>query len=219
VAYAVPTSVEVKSLLFGGVFYGFIAVIIVLSAGSLLEWTRAASAPFGALGKVSHVILALGVVGLAFLNFGDRQIRFSAEQILDANAEYRTLYDFFQDNYKLRVSTGHIKSLELVAYFPSPIPVAPFAFQFRALRENLPLIVRADAHQTQAAVVIETARTANIVVIPDERLLLSSPYPFAINKILPNLRSWIEHGPQFTHVAQIRLMRGNLDVYSDFSPP
>ena len=81
------------------------------------------------------------------------------------------------------------------------------------------MTVTADAHQTQVAVMIEAARAANIVVIPDERLLLSSPYPFAVNKLLPDLRSWIEHVPQFNHVAQIRLMRGNLDVYSDIPAP
>ena len=51
VAYAIPTFFEVKSLLFGAVFYGFIAVIIVLSTGKLLEWRGVANAPFGALGR------------------------------------------------------------------------------------------------------------------------------------------------------------------------
>ena len=165
--------------------------------------------------KATHLILIIGIVGLTFLNFRDRQIRFSSEQIMDANNEYRTLYEFFRNNYQLRVSTGRTNSPRFVAYFPSPIPVAPYAFLFRALQENLPLTVTADAHQTQAGAVIEAARAANIVVIPDQRLLLSSPYPFAVNKILPDLRNWIEHTPQFSHVVQIQLLRGNLDIYSD----
>jgi hypothetical protein len=214
-AYAIPTAVEVKKLLFGAGFYGVSVVVIIISVGTILEWTRTADGSVGSSWRATHWILTLGIIGWALVSIGDGQMRVSSQKIADAGHAYREAYGLIERDYAYRALHNLIKAPTLIAYFPCPFPVAPLALQFRALREGLPLVVTVGTYDTQVQTVVEAARAANFVIIPDDKLLHTSSYPFPVNRIVPDLRNWIAHSPEFNHFGRIRLVAGDLEIYSD----
>ncbi|HEX4553030.1 MAG TPA: hypothetical protein VH249_03515 [Xanthobacteraceae bacterium] len=222
-AYAVPASVEVKHYLYGGVFYGSIAVCLIITVHF---WTDRLQA-FGFVGRPTRVhrlrmavLVLLGAIAVAGLS--DKQGRqyptsFPRSAI---QAEYDNVYGVLSDLYRERQELSKGSAAALDVYFPCPAPIAPHAYLFRGLVDGIDISlarndVAKDPKATLEEVVVEAGQAA-VIVVPDDAAL-KWIYPYPVNKLIPGLRAWLAQNAKFTRVRTIRSAQGNAEIFADVS--
>jgi hypothetical protein len=229
-AFLVPQSLEVKHTVYGGVFYGCIAVCLILVIHFLVDrlylpWSfhglrRARPAVLGQRPVQATAILVIGTVALAGL--GDKQMRFGPRITDAAELEYDGVYHLIKEVYRIKFAGGGTQPKRLITYSLYPLPVAPHAYAFRGLIDGLNIVPLFAAHETKLQVLIDNAGQASLVVVPDEETLkvvgaTTAPpgYPFLVKKLLPAFREWIAHDARLKLIATIPINIGSVDVYAD----
>lgn len=185
VAYIVPTLVPIQVMLYGSVLYGMVLVtgVVVLTHLPLLAsptWQAIAVRPKRQVLFGSFLLLAFG--GVASLETADRQLRFSFANITTYSSEFDRVYNILRDMAK--PSGGEAGSPHRIsAYFPT-VGIPPHAYRFRGLQEGLDIFVDLDGPlETDPNRVLSAARTADIVLIPDEHRL-AKYFPYPVNALL-----------------------------------
>jgi len=231
-AYLIPASVDVKRYLFGGVFYGSVAVCLILAIHFLVDRLNLIrfldrSARFqpvlpGAGPVMTAVLVLIGAGALAGL--ADRQVRQNSNPYFlgSVQAEYDGVYGVLRDIYRRWQIYRNTSATALEVYFPCPAPVAPHAYRFRGLVDgidiSLPSAANAVALNTQVTLqeVLDEADKAAVIVVPGEDSL-KWIYPYPVNKLLLPFRTWLAQNARFTHVRTIHTDLGSADIFVDTS--
>jgi hypothetical protein len=236
-AYIVPTSVEVKKDLFGGVLYGCIAVTLFLVIHFVMDRLRL-TGPFDR--KAAPGFMArlggwrgafLGLFFLAgFTSIGDHQPRWEQDDRDAMRLVYDQLYGYIVDVASSSPGSPEPQvnkplaeadkphdvygTAAMMVYFSCPAPVAPHAFLFRGLANGLKFQISMSTQDDELRLLTDAATKASIVAIPDgtyaKRMSL-----FPVMRHLPELRNWLGKNNRLRLVGTIRTDLGNVDVYAD----
>jgi hypothetical protein len=222
-AYAVPASVEVKHYFYGGVFYGSIAICLIVTVHfwtDRLQAFNVVGRPIRARPVRMAVLVLLGAIAVAGLS--DKQGRQYPTPYLRGaiQAEYDNVYGVLSDLYRERQELSKGSAAALDVYFPCPAPIAPHAYQFRGLVDGIDISlarndVAKDPKATLAGVVVEAGRAA-VIVVPDDTAL-NWIYPYPVNKLIPGLRTWLAQNAKFTLVRTVRSAQGSAEIFADVS--
>jgi hypothetical protein len=224
VAYLIPASLEVKSYFFGGVFYGCIAVCLILVIHFLADrlerfWSLVRQQRFGLTESVMQHFraVALILIGLfAVAGLADKQARFPAKTILAVRAEYNGVYRLLREVLAGQDGVLVNASPPLCVYFPCPAPVSPHAYRFRALLDGLDIGLEMSPHQSDLQELVDLANRATVIVVPDDESL-KSIYPYPVNKVIPAFRTWLDQSTIFKRIGTVRTSLGGTDVFANVS--
>jgi len=232
-AYIVPTSVEVKKDLFGGVLYGCIAVTLILVIHFIVDRLRLtgpldrAAAPtyMARVGGWRGALLGL-VFLVGFISIGDHQFRAELDEGHAMRLVYDQLYGYIVDVAGSSPGPQANKPLAetdkpqvygtgpMMVYFSCPAPVAPDAFRFRGLANGLIFQISMTVHEDELRALTNAAIKASIVAIPDDTYA-KRMFPLPVMRHLPELRNWLAINNRLRLVGTIRTKQGNVDVYAD----
>ena len=222
-AYIVPTSVEFKHYHWGGIFYGCIAVCLILTLHYIadrchLSIVRQPVQPFGFSFRVPQIpqLILLAVAGLALADAGDKQGRFPPVVQRAALAEYDAVYDILRGIARQEFINNAGNVPPLMVYAPCPAPVAPHAYRFRGLLEGLDIQVNTSPHDKDLAALLDVASRAGILVLPDDDAL-KFIYPYPVNKVIPAMRTWLADSKRFTKMGIVRTSLGTAEIFVNAS--
>jgi hypothetical protein len=219
VAYFLPASVEVKTYLFGGVFYGCVAVCLVLVIYFLTDrlgplWLERFQLKEST--RRNFWVLALVLIGcIAVTDLADRQGRYPPETISALRAEYDGIYRLLREARREGAVVNG--SQNLLTYFPCPAPIAPNAFRFRALLDGLDIgQERSSPHESKLQVMLDLANLAGVIIVPDDESL-KSIYSYPVNKLIPAFRAWLDRNTSFKRFGTVQTSLGGTDVFAKVS--
>jgi len=217
IAYIVPTLVPIQVMLFGGVLYGMVLItgLIALARipifaplpGRMAALSRRSQAVYATLLLVIFAVVAGG-------EMKDGQGRFP-ESTLQSSAQYDRIYSVLRA-MAVGSADGLGSSHHVSAYFPT-VYVAPLAYQFRALEEGLDVSVDQGPFETDPDRVFNSARTADIVFIPDGRLL-SKYFPYPVNTLLGALVVRLRKDGTMIEGAPVELPDGAMLIFRKRPP-
>ena len=224
VAYLVPTSLEVKNYLFGGVFYGCIVVCLIL----VLHFYTDCLEAFWSLPRLRRfqftesimqnfrtvTLILIGVI--AATGLADKQSRFPPQTISAMRTEYDGVYRLLKDVLVGQDGVVAKASPTLIAYFPCPAPVAPHAYRLRALIEGLDIALEESPHASNLQELVDLAKRAAVIIVPDDESL-KSIYPYPVNKLIPAFRGWLDQNTGFKRIGTVRTSLGGPDVFARLS--
>jgi len=223
-AYLVPTCLEVKSPYFGGIFYGCIAVGLVLVLHFVLDrlfvpgsfgHSRARRFDLRDARLVRWgLILIFGVT--VFARFRDRQLRFTHMPIPVAGLEreYKDVYRLMKEVHRATFGPQPQLSERLSVFFPVPAPVSPHGYEFRGLVDGLGFEVGYAPHDTELQVLIDHANRSAFVAVPDEDVIeLVHPYP--VVDLLPAFREWLAADARLVPIGTVDNGVGRVEVFAD----
>jgi hypothetical protein len=214
IAYVVPSLVPIQRMLFGGVLYGIVFITGVIAVTRLTEISplaERASAlfrqPATALTAVLLIIFGIVVVH----EMKDRQDRFPPSVIASSCAEFDRIYSLLRETARQPAGQGG-GSHRISAYFPT-VGIPPHAYRFQGLVEGLDIYVDAGGPlETDRDRVLSSARTADIVLIPDGRLL-ANYFPYPVNALLGDLVQRLRKDQTIIEGSPIELPAGDMLIF------
>jgi hypothetical protein len=224
VAYIVPTSIDFKHLHWGAVFYGFIAMCLVLMLHFWLDRfeptqpvARLWQWPIEQFGHWPVRLISLALLAVvAMANLGDRQGRVNVTHQQATQIEYDGVFEILRKVYRQRLTDRTAQAQRVLVYVPTPAPVSPHAYRFRGLLEGIDIDIAMSPHDNDLKVLTTVASQATVVIIPDEQQV-KAIYPYPVNKLFPAFRTWLCESQKFLHVKTIRTDLGGADIFVDGS--
>ena len=233
VVYLVPAALDVTHYLYGGGFYGSIAVCLILVIHFLVDRL----APFQFLSRptrfwpVSPGMQAARMAVLALIGAGalagvaDKQVRQTSNPYYHgpAQTEYDGVYGVLREIFRQRpADPTKPPPSSLLVYVPCMAPVAPTAYRFRGLLDGIDIPL-APFHtglaldpEVSLERLMDAANQAAIIVLPGDDSL-KWVYPYPINKLVPEFRAWLARNAKFTRIRTIRTDLGSAEIFSDTS--
>jgi hypothetical protein len=217
IAYIVPTLAPVRVLLYGGVLYGMVLI------SGLVAVTHLATFPASSIRSTalflkypavstSFAIIIVGMV--AALEMRDGQGRWTPSAIRNATIQFDRVYSILQETAGLPgASPGAPRHISV--YFPTVGIPPPHAYRFRGLKEGLDIgIIYPDygPHQTDVDRVLRFAHAADVVLIPDGRLL-TTIFHYPVNALLGELTQRLRNDTIMVESTPVELPDGALLIF------
>ncbi len=212
IAYAAPTIVSIQVMLFGSVLYGMFLVTGLIAVIRLAAFLALSGRLAALSSKYRTAAATLLLIVFGFVVAGetkDRQGRFPSGVIAQESAEYNRIYSILREMTVpgQESSTPH----HILAFFPT-VAVPPHAYLFRALKEGLDLNIDDAPFETDRSHVLTSAKRADIVFIPDGRLL-PKYFPYPVNAILGDVVQRLRKDPSMVEGSPLELPGGAMLIF------
>jgi hypothetical protein len=210
ILYIVPTLIPIQVMVYGGVLYGMVLVTGLVAVTRLKIFLPLIERMSGNSRTAAATLLLVAFGIVAVFQTKDRQNRFPPATINECAADYERIYSILRE-IAVRPAASGSASRRVSAYFPT-VAVAPHAYRFRGLQEGLDININLTPHETDPERVIGSARKADVIFIPDGRLL-TKYYPYPVNAILNDVVQRLRKDATMIESAPVELPDGAMLVF------
>jgi hypothetical protein len=209
-AYIVPSLSYLQVLVFGGVLYGMVLVtgFISVTGATIFPTLSGRMSPNSRTVSATLLLIAVGIV--ATLEMKDRQLRFPPDVIRKSSGEYDRIYSILRET-TVRPGVELSSSRRISAYFPT-VGVPPDAYAFRGLEEGIDIHADYGMMETDPDRVLNSARKADVVIIPDGRLL-TKYFPYPVNAILGDVVQRLRKDTTVVESPPVELLDGAMFIF------